>query len=95
MDEKELLEKTKSLVAKYVSPKTDIILFGSWAKKTAHPNSDLDIGLMSDKNIELAVINHIKSELDCLPTLRKIDIIDLMATDEKFRNNVLSYGKKI
>lgn len=72
-----------------------LYLFGSWAQGRALPESDLDIALDTGKPIELAVIQKIAEALDELPTLRKIDVVDLQAVDQAFRERVLQQGELV
>lgn len=69
----------------------EVVLFGSRAKGTAKTNSDFDIAVTGVKDIE-----GLREELDSIPTLYKIDLVDL----DTCRNNLLmedinTYGCKI
>jgi hypothetical protein len=37
----------------------------------------------------------IRSDISGIPTLRRIDVVDLQSVDEKFREEVLSYAKPL
>jgi predicted nucleotidyltransferase len=50
------------------------ILFGSRAKGTHQPGSDIDIALVGEK-VELGLILKILSELDSLSILQKFDLV--------------------
>ena len=69
----------------------EVVLFGSRAKGTAKTTSDFDIAVTGVKDIE-----GLREELDSIPTLYKIDLVDL----DTCRNNLLmediqNYGRKI
>ena len=69
----------------------DVVLFGSRAKGTAKTTSDFDIAVTGVKDIE-----GLREELDSIPTLYKIDLVDM----DTCRNNLLmediqNYGCKI
>lgn len=68
-------------------------LFGSWAQGRALSVSDLDIALDIGRPIKPAVIQKIADELEELPILRKVDILDLQAVDQEFRKRVLQQGE--
>jgi predicted nucleotidyltransferase len=72
-----------------------VYLFGSWAQGRALAASDLDIALDAGRPIELAIIQKIADAMDELPTLRKIDVVDLQAVDREFRQRVLRQGELI
>lgn len=69
----------------------EVVLFGSRAKGTAKTTSDFDIAVTGVKDIE-----GLREELDSIPTLYKIDLVDM----DTCRNNLLkediqNYGCKI
>lgn len=70
-----------------------ILLFGSWARGDALKTSDLDIGILGKKKVPWPIMVKILEEVEEIPTLRKIDIVDLNATEKKFKNNVLKHAK--
>lgn len=70
-------------------------LFGSWAQGRALSVSDLDIALDIGRPIEPAIIRKVTEALDELPTLRKVDVVDLQAVDREFRKRVLQQGELV
>ena len=70
-----------------------LYFFGSWAENRALAVSDLDIALETGKPIEAVAMHRIAAALDELPTLRKVDIVDLQAVDQEFRERVLDRGE--
>jgi len=70
-----------------------IVLFGSWAKGTAVDTSDIDIGILGDHEIPFDRMNAIKHAVDEIPTLRSIDIVDLNAVSETFKQNALKQAR--
>ena len=69
--------------------------FGSRVQGRALTVSDLDIGLDTGIPIELATIQQVTESLDELPTLHKVDVVDLQAVDQEFRRRVLREGELI
>lgn len=68
------------------------ILFGSFAKQTGTPTSDIDIAIELDEPLSVEL------KLDFLKSLgektdRKIDLVDLKKVGEPLLNQILQYGK--
>lgn len=61
-----------------------IVLFGSRASGSANQRSDFDIGVIGDKTLPLETFSAIQDALEQLPTLYKIDWVDLMKVDRDF-----------
>ena len=72
-----------------------LFLFGSWAQGRALSVSDLDIALDTGKPIEPGILQKIAEALDELPTLRKVDVVDLQAVGQEFRKRVLQLGELV
>ena len=72
-----------------------IVLFGSWARGDAQENSDIDIGLMGPEAVDDLLLLRIKEEIRAIPTLRRIDVVDLNQAGEEFRREVLSYAQPL
>ena len=87
------LVEIQKVIERHVPPHTQIILFGSWAKGDALPNSDLDIGILSEKPLPFDVITRIRNEIEAIPTLRKIDVVDLNTVDASFREAALAHHR--
>lgn len=84
-----VLEDIKEICKKYKAK--EVILFGSRAKGTALERSDIDIAVSGIEDIE-----DLKDEIEELPTLYKIDIVNI----DTCKNNLLvedikEYGKKL
>ena len=65
-----------------------ILLFGSWATLKAMPTSDIDIGLLGEAPVDFLVMAQLREEIARLPTLRKIEVVDLWGVEDQFRANV-------
>lgn len=72
-----------------------ILLFGSWATLEAMPPSDIDIGILGDAAVDPLVMAGIHEDIDNLPTLRKIDVVDLHEVDPRFRERVLKEAERV
>lgn len=66
-----------------------VLLFGSRASGKARPRSDFDLGVMGDEPLPLEDFYAIEDQLDALPTLYKIDWVDLNRASPRFRERAL------
>ena len=79
---KEILE----IVGKYLDlSEYKIFFFGSRVKGINFPRADIDIGIEGPKEIPAKIKFKIEEEIERLPTLYKIDIVDFKRVDEKFK----------
>ncbi len=68
-----------------------LYLYGSYAKGTQTPTSDIDIIVKGCNNI-----GNLKEELDLIPTLKKIDIFEYEKCKNEFlKEDMNKYGKQI
>jgi predicted nucleotidyltransferase len=70
-----------------------IFLFGSRARGNALPASDFDVGVLGEQPLDLETFYEIADALDALPTLHRIDWVDLNRTSDKLRQQALNDGK--
>ncbi len=66
-----------------------IILFGSRAHRLHNDRSDFDLGIYGDKPVSLQTFYRISDFLESLPTLYRIDWVDLNRVVEKVKKNAL------
>lgn len=91
-----LIEEVVRVICDHVNEaQLRLYLFGSWAQGRALSVSDLDIAMDTGRPIDPSVIHKITDALDELPTLRRIDIVDLQVVDHDFRNRVVKQGELI
>ena len=95
MKKKEIISRVVEIIRRYQGGEYKIFLFGSWAKGTAVDTSDMDIALLGPQEIDRDTMIAIKQEIEKIPTLRGIDIVDLQAASVDFRNNVLAHAQPI
>lgn len=69
-----------------------VLLFGSSARGTAVPRSDLDLALDAGERIRPDVLQRLAFDCEELRTLRKIDLVDLYASDQQVRGAILRAG---
>lgn len=63
-----------------------VVLFGSRAQGKAKSRSDFDLGVVGDTPLPLVDFFAIEDMLDELPTLYRIDWVDLARVSERFRS---------
>jgi predicted nucleotidyltransferase len=70
-------------------------LFGSRANGTYKPRSDFDIGIQWEKKIPAGLFYQIQDRLQTIPTLKKIDLVDLYKASTYLKDVVISCGKEL
>jgi predicted nucleotidyltransferase len=89
----ETLEDVKRTIEEVLKGKSvKVYLFGSRAKGTNTPRSDLDLAFLSREDIsyELSLLREIFEESN-LPF--SVDVVDLTKTGQEFKEQVLREGK--
>jgi predicted nucleotidyltransferase len=66
-------------------PAYRVFLFGSRAEGTAHPRSDIDIGIEGPAPVPRKAMALIEEELEEAPTLYTIEVVDFARVPENFR----------
>lgn len=89
MDKRLVLQEVVGIIRKYLGNEYRIYLFGSWVKGDALETSDLDIGILGKEKIPWSIMVKINEEVRGILTLRKVDVVDLRSSDERFRKSVL------
>ena len=70
-----------------------VVLFGSRAAGRAGPRSDFDLGVLGTTPIPLSLFYQIEDKLEALPTLYKIDWVDLNRVADEFRQRALQHAE--
>ena len=93
-DIRPILTRIVQVIRRYLPEESHrILLFGSWATLEAAPTSDIDIAIEGATTVDSTVMSEIHEEIDKLPTLRKIQVIDIHQAHDRFRDRVLSQGQ--
>ena len=66
-----------------------LYLFGSQAKGSARPSSDVDLGILGDSQLPVGIMTRLENLGDSLPTLDKMDWVDLTRVSGAFREQAL------
>jgi predicted nucleotidyltransferase len=77
---------------KYQKKGIILFLFGSFAAASNwhRHTSDLDIGLLWKSERKPHLFTQLYTEIQDLPTIRKIDLVDMEQVDKDFKNEVLA-----
>ena len=73
-------------------PNSKIYLFGSRAKKTHTPTSDVDIAIDAGQPMGMVKRGQINSMLDALNLPQNIDVVDFQTVPQALRDNILRDG---
>jgi len=89
MTKREIIKKVTAIILEHAKPER-IYLYGSRATGDGAPTSDIDIAF-DDPDFKKTHL--IKEEVEKIPTLLKIDIVNLTRTEERFRKRIAATGK--
>ncbi len=90
-----IIEQVAKIVKEKMNGDYRLFLFGSRANDTCDERADIDIGILSDRPLSTEQMYTIKEEIDEIPTLLKIDFVDLTAASDGFRTTALKRAKEI
>lgn len=77
-----------NILKKHV-PNNAVWAFGSRAKWTAKPYSDLDICIVTDKPLSLSVLSAMREDFSESDLPWKVDIVDWAITSEDFKKIII------
>ncbi|MBS1503511.1 MAG: nucleotidyltransferase domain-containing protein [Bacteroidetes bacterium] len=93
---KQILAWIKETLDKHLSGVNyDAFVFGSQANKSSLIRADIDIGIICESKIPMWRFSNILSDLEKLPMLYKIDLVDFRETEEEFRLVALQNTEKL
>ncbi|HLD20664.1 MAG TPA: nucleotidyltransferase domain-containing protein [Patescibacteria group bacterium] len=95
MQPEQTIQAVRDIVASQLPPNYTVVLFGSWAKGNARPTSDIDIGIVGDQPVSHEIMVQIRKQIDSLPTLRKIDVVDLQTVSARFKEHALKQAQTV
>ena len=78
-------QQVRDILRKYLSAKAKAWVFGSRAKGTAKPFSDLDLAIDAGTTLSLAQLADLRQAFSESDLPWKVDVIDLSVTDASFR----------
>jgi predicted nucleotidyltransferase len=88
------IQKVKAAVLQaFKDEDVRVILFGSRARGNAHCTSDIDIGILPHSSCDRKKIAALRAELEEMNIPYTVDLVDLSAVSEDFRQKVLDEGE--
>lgn len=75
-------------------PKATIYLFGSRARKTHQPGSDIDIAIDAKEKLHFREIMQAKDVMEALRIPYKVDVVDLNNIPKDLHDEILKEGIK-
>ncbi len=84
-DEEKLKNELIEIIKKHLDlSRYALFFFGSRVTGRGDDRSDIDVGIEGKEKIPLGVMGRIRSELENLPTLYSIDVVDFQSVSDKF-----------
>lgn len=73
-------------------PGVKIYLFGSRARGTNRPTSDIDLALDAGRKLSFLEIARARNVLDTLHLAEKIDVVDMHSIPQELKDTILKEG---
>ena len=91
-----LRKKLRNIIGKYLDlEKYKLFFFGSRVSGGGSERSDIDIGIDGPEPVPLKVFSDIKEEIEDIPILYKIEIVDFKQVSPDFRQVALEHTEVI
>jgi predicted nucleotidyltransferase len=91
-----LKKEIKEIIGKYLDLKEyKIFIFGSRIAGKGDERSDIDIGIIGNYEIPYEVMAKIKEEIDNLPLLYKVDVVDFRKVSQDFKKIALQHTEAV
>lgn len=88
--EEKLKKEILAIIGKYLDLKQyKVFFFGSRVSGKGDERSDIDIGIKGKEAVPPLSLSDIQEDLENLPTLYKLDIVDFAQVDERFKKVAL------
>ncbi len=88
-------EEYKSLIIRVLTglfPDATIYLFGSRARGTEQPASDIDLAIDANKPLPFQEILQAKDVMEALRMPYTVDVVDIHSTPQKLKDSILKEG---
>jgi predicted nucleotidyltransferase len=72
-----------------------VVFFGSRVAGTAHERSDFDVAIDGPERVEPGLFAQMLNAIEELPTLYRVDLVDLPAVSEPVRAEMLQHAEVI
>jgi len=91
----EVARAVAALARERLGPGTQVWWFGSWPEGRARPRSDIDIAILPPPDVSAERVAAFRAAVDELPTLYRVDLVDLREVSEEFRARILRRGRPL
>ena len=96
MPVEDLLRRCVSIIRRHLpGEEWEIWVFGSQADGRAHAGSDVDLAVAGPRPIPLTELGEIREEIEQIPTLRSVDIVDLSVAGTHLSQSVILRGRRV
>lgn len=84
---KRLKKEVLAIIDKHIDNRAayEVFFFGSRVSGHSDERSDIDIGIEGKKPVPLSALANIREELEELPILYRIDIVDFQRVSDEFK----------
>ena len=84
-----LLERVKGIVRRVLGhTPADVYLFGSWARGTQRPTSDIDVAIESAEPLPRALLASLREALEESTIPNRVDVVDLAHIPASFHREI-------
>lgn len=92
---RDLVSSVAQEARRRLGKETRVIWFGSWIRGAASPASDLDIAIDVPGGVSMRDYSALWDWVDELPTLYKIDLVNLNEAGDQLRGEILERGIEV
>lgn len=95
ISKEDLSKMIQTIIKKHIKEPVDIFYFGSRVDGTGDDRSDIDVGVIAPFPLSLSTLNAIKEDLENLPILYTIDLVDFSNASDAFKRVALRYREQL
>lgn len=86
-----VVDELYQIARKYRSKGAHLFIFGSIAESRDKRTSDLDLGIEWEGDRSAEIYRQLREEIWNLPTIRKIDLVDMSRVNEEFEKQTKNH----
>lgn len=90
-----LRARLRKIAASYRDEGVELFLFGSFARSDNRRTSDLDLGVSWHREHSREVFTRLSEEIEELPTIRKVDLVDMSEASLELQRMALADKKSL
>jgi uncharacterized protein len=87
-----LASDAAGIIREELGESSQVLWFGSWAKGTARPHSDIDLAVIPPKDVTSHDWIRLRERIEEMPTLYSFDLVDLTEASEALRSEIEQHG---